>query len=356
MTRLLQIISLLAVLIATIYFAIVYFLPEIVNVAGTLAIVLLPFIAALLIAMLMEPLIRLLMVKLKMKRGLAVFFSMLSVFSLLGIIIFIAVFRLAAELMDLSISLPHYINLATSFIESTFQKGKILFFSLPQGVINQVNDNLNTVTDYLTVLASSFAGSLISFAVSLPSAVLAILVTILATFFFSKDREVVVKFIYDIIPHPWGDRFLEVSREITKAFINYIRAQSLLITITTIQAIVGLYIIGSQYALTIGFLVGFLDVIPVLGPAGVFVPWIIWSFVMGNTSFGIKLTILYAFIWIVRQLLEPRVVAANLGLHPLAVLIVMYVGLKLMGVLGLILGPVFLIAGEATYKVIRQMK
>ncbi len=356
MTRLLQITALIAAVIATIYFAVAYFLPKVYAIASTLILVLLPFIMAIIMAMLMEPIIRLLSVKLKLTRGQAVSLSMLTVFSSLGLIIVFVFFRLTEELVKLSMTFPYYVTLVSTFIETYFQKGKLFFFSLPPGVISQVNDNIDTITSNVADIVSGLAGSLVSIAASLPGIVLGVIVAVIATFFFSRDRGIIIGFIGEVIPKPWGDRFIDVSREVAKAFISYIRAQSFLITLTTIQAIIGLYVIGAQYALTVGFLVGLLDVIPVLGPAAIFIPWAIWSFIMGNTGFGVKLVILYLFIWIVRQSLEARVVAGNLGLHPLSVLVVMYIGLKLMGVPGLILGPVLLIAGKAIFNVFRQEK
>ncbi|NTW04694.1 MAG: sporulation integral membrane protein YtvI [Peptococcaceae bacterium] len=353
MTRLLQLVLLIATLIATIYFTMVYFLPKVIVFASATLGLLMPFIFALLFALLMEPVIKLLMDRLKMSRGYAVSLAMLSIFSLLGFVIVVVALRLADELIKLSLNIPHYLGIISVLIEDSFQRGKILFFSMPTGITNQVNENLTTVMGYITILASDLAGSLVNFAISLPSAVVGIIVTVIATFFLSRDRSAVVDFISEAFPKPWGERFVDVSREIFNAFINYIRAQSFLIMLTTILAIIGFYIIGSQYALTAGFMVGLLDIIPVLGPAAIFIPWAIWAFIVGNVSFAVKLLILYLFLWIVRQMLEARVVAANLGLHPLAVLVVMYIGLKLIGVLGLILGPVMLIAGKAMYKVLK---
>jgi sporulation integral membrane protein YtvI len=349
----LQLVLLVATSIATLYFTVAYFLPEIMAIAIVIIGLLTPFIIALLLALLMDPPIKLLMDRLKMSRGNAVSLVMLSVFSLLGFIVVVVSLRLADELINLSQNIPYYLDIISVLIENSFQKGKILFFSLPPGIANQVNENLTNVTGYITVLASDLAGSLVDFAISLPSAVVGIIVTVIATFFLSRDRSVIVDFIKDVFPKPWGQRFVDVSREVFNAFINYIRAQSFLIMLTTILAIIGFYLIGSQYALTAGFLVGLLDIIPVLGPASIFIPWAIWAFIAGNVSFAVKLVILYLFLWIVRQTLEARVVAANLGLHPLAVLIVMYIGLKLIGVLGLILGPVILIAGKAMHKVLK---
>jgi predicted PurR-regulated permease PerM len=117
-----------------------------------------------------------------------------------------------------------------------------------------------------------------------------------------------------------------------------------------IISIAGLYLSGAQYALTVGLLVSFFDLIPVLGPATVYLPWIIWSFVSGSTAFGVKLTVLYLTVLVVRQVMETKIVSANLGLHPLATLVAMYAGLKTIGIPGLVLGPIVMIAAMAVFK------
>ncbi|KUK81852.1 MAG: putative permease, partial [Pelotomaculum thermopropionicum] len=143
-----------------------------------------------------------------------------------------------------------------------------------------------------------------------------------------------------------------VIREIGVAFVGYLKAQSILIFISTVISVVGLYLAGAEYALTMGLIMGFFDLIPVLGPATIYIPWAIWSFITGATGFGIKITILYVIVLLSRQFLEAKIVAANLGLHPLATLIAMYAGLKTMGLIGLILGPILLIAVQAIIKAV----
>ena len=156
--------------------------------------------------------------------------------------------------------------------------------------------------------------------------------------------------LLDLIPSPWDEKVAQVLRDIVAGFINFAKAQLMLMTITVIISVSGLYIIGSEYALTIGLLAGFLDLLPIVGPALIYLPWIVWSFTSGDATFAVKLIILYCVLAGVRQTLEAKVVSVNLGLNPLATLIAMYAGLKLIGVIGLLLGPILLIAIKAVQK------
>lgn len=356
MTRYIQILALVAAVLILVYFSAVYFVPEIFAVVSKLLSILVPFIIAALLALLMEPAVQWLMAKTRMSRSLAVGVSMLTFFGAISLLLVLVVFRLVRELIDLSVSLPRYVKPVEEFTIYTFERSKILYFSLPPEITGRISEGLGTITGTLSNIASSMAHFIVNFASALPGAVLGIIVLFIATYFFSRDRSLIVKFWVTIIPHPWGEKSLDIAREIAHAFLSYIRAQTVLVSLTTVQAILGLYIIGAKYALTVGFLIGVFDMIPVLGPATIIIPWAIWSFIIGNTAFGVKLVVLYLLIWIVRQVLEARVVAANLGLHPLAVLVAMYVGLRIIGVAGLIFGPMLLIAIQATYKAVKHEK
>jgi predicted PurR-regulated permease PerM len=113
---------------------------------------------------------------------------------------------------------------------------------------------------------------------------------------------------------------------------------------------VSLKILGVKYVLTISLLVGLADILPVLGPGAVFLPWIVWQFINGRTGMGISLLAVYIIISVVRQFLEPKIVGDNIGLHPLTTLISLYVGLQLGGAVGLILGPVTVVIFIACYR------
>jgi sporulation integral membrane protein YtvI len=340
--------------LALIYFSALYFVPELFDIISKGLVLLIPFIIAALVALLMEPVIVFLTSRTRMSRGVAVALSMLAFFGGLGLVVTLAVSRLVRELSDLSVYLPRYVKPVQEFSIHTFERSKILYFSLPPEVTEKLRESLVNVTGNLSKMAESLAGFLIGLASALPGAVLGIIVALIAIYFFSKDRALIVRLWLNLVPSPWNQRSLQVAREVSRAFLSYIRAQAFLVSLTTLQAIVGLYIIGASYALTIGLLIGIMDVMPVLGPAAIILPWAIWSFISGNVAFGIKLIVLYLLLWLVRQTLEARVVAANLGLHPLAVLAVMYIGLKIIGVAGLILGPILLITLQSAYKALKK--
>ncbi|MBR2570475.1 MAG: AI-2E family transporter, partial [Paenibacillus sp.] len=138
--------------------------------------------------------------------------------------------------------------------------------------------------------------------------------------------------------------------DLQKALFGYLRAQFILISITAVVITIGLMMIGVDYAVTIGMLIGIVDLLPYLGVGAVMVPWIAYCFITGDASIGIGLSILYGIVLVARQVMEPKVLASSVGLDPLLTLVAMFVGLKLFGVFGLIIGPVSLVIGAAIHR------
>ena len=138
--------------------------------------------------------------------------------------------------------------------------------------------------------------------------------------------------------------------DLQKALFGYFRAQFIMISITAVVVIIGLSIIGVNYAISIGLLIGLVDLLPYLGVGAAMVPWIAFTFIYGNISLGIGLSILYGVILITRQILEPKVLASSVGLDPLPTLIAMFVGLSCSELSGLIIGPVSLVILSAIHR------
>ena len=73
------------------------------------------------------------------------------------------------------------------------------------------------------------------------------------------------------------------------------------------------------------------------------IPWAILCAINGDLNLGIAIIILLVIMSVIRQLLEPKLVSKNIGIHPIFTLIAMYTGFKVIGVMGLLIGPIVLI-------------
>ncbi|HZK17943.1 MAG TPA: sporulation integral membrane protein YtvI, partial [Clostridia bacterium] len=308
---------------------------------------LVPFIIAILISLLMEPMVRRLQKVRFFNRNLAVGATMLAVFLFIGFLIALLIAKLVPELIRLS----NFLEKNRGFFKTIFQDilagGERIFYSLPPTAVEQVEKVINNLSATIYDIVNHIVHALLGLVTAIPGILLFIIIVLVGTYFFSKDRDAMRNTWLRVVPSPYNNRIAELSQRIFGAFLGYIRAQLTLVTITTTQYIIGLYLIGVEYALTIGLLIGFFDLIPVLGPSTIFIPWIIWSFIFGSTSFTLKLTVLYLVVFVMRAVLEAKIVAANIGLHPLTALVSMYIGFKLMGFFGLVLGPIVAVAVQA---------
>ena len=137
-------------------------------------------------------------------------------------------------------------------------------------------------------------------------------------------------------------------KKIISALGSYLKAQGTLILISFIEVLIGLYIfkwigLNVNYPLLSALGIAFVDALPILGAGTVILPWAIISSVNGNIRLAIALVILFIIITIVRQILEPKIVSNKIGVHPIFTLIAMYTGFKLIGLIGLFIGPIILI-------------
>ncbi len=313
-----------------------------------------PFLLAVFLAFLIEPFVGFLQERARMPRALAVGTAMLTIFGGLGFLITLAVTRLIVELVLLSKYLPRYIYDIESVILSWQESAGNYYFNLPTDVRQFISEkitgtsyNLDNVVQNAQVLTGRLLNLLLQFVSAVPIWVVLVVIAGIATYFMSKDKRIILLYWIRSLPAPWGRKSVEVAKEIFQAVINYVRAQLILISITFLQTLAGLHLIDAPYVLLMALVIGVADLIPVLGPSSIYIPWIIWSFVVGDTAFAVKLLILFGIVIVVRQILETKIVSTTMGLHPLATMISMYVGLKLLGAQGVVAGPLFLITLKA---------
>lgn len=307
----------------------------------------LPFVIALVLAYLIEPLVQFLEKKARFNRNLAVGIAILIVVFLVGILVTFAIFKLYAEIVSLSTILPQYYNRVSADISNLLIRLEDFYLRLPNPAIEVIQNNVSRLYTALETILRTLVAPL----AALPSLITIIIISAVATYFISKDKEIINKFCWSVLPRPWQDKTRRAKNEVVLAVAAFIRAQATLVSITTLIATVGLSIIGVEYALIIGLLAGLFDFLPILGPSGIFIPWIFYNcLVVPNYSLAICLSIVYLAIMLIRQIAEPKIVGDAIGLHPLASLMAMYIGIKIIGVTGFIIGPLTLVALKAVIK------
>lgn len=122
-------------------------------------------------------------------------------------------------------------------------------------------------------------------------------------------------------------------------------------SVNAVVVIFGLSLLGTNFIVLIGIAVGIFDILPVLGPGTILLPWAAYSLLTADYVLGIGLLVIFGLTSVMRNALTPVVLSENIGIDPLAILAAMYAGLVLWGALGLIVGPIALVVYVALVEV-----
>lgn len=321
-----------------------------------------PFLLALMLSLFILPIVSLMERRLLMPRSLATFSVIFLLFiSLFGIII-IGISELIQGTSYLSEQLPTYFQLMVGFIESFINNKLLPIYQHLTSLINHLNEKQQaTISEYVHLYGKQLGaagGSLLehllraitNFFTSLPMSITVFLIVMIATFLITNDFDYLKQVTKKITPIRATRAGSNVWYHFKRSLIGYIKAQLTLITISFIIMFIGLIILNVQHALTIAFLTSLIDIFPYIGIGTVFIPWIIYSFITGNHMLTIGLSIIYMFITIIRQLLEPKILAIHVGVHPLSALIILFICFQIWGVFGLFVAPLLLILISALYQ------
>lgn len=201
--------------------------------------------------------------------------------------------------------------------------------------------NLSWITTPIT--------GVISTASRIPSLIISIVVTIVLACFMTADYDLIVKFVYCQFPKNKRKNVTRAKDLLKMNLGKMAKAYALIMLVTFTEVFIGLTILkmiglfNSSYIAVIAVVTAIVDVIPVLGTGTIVLPWAAYSFITGNIGMGIGLLVLYATVTVIRQIVEPKLVAGQLGLPPFVTLIAMYLGLKIFGVLGVFILPIIAI-------------
>jgi sporulation integral membrane protein ytvI len=295
-----------------------------------------------------QPFSRFLEKKLKFSQKIATIVSIVLFLVIFLGFISLSALRLSGEIYKLSINLNKYSKEAQSLWNTAIDKVYSLLGYFPEGFDEQVKNSINGFIRMGTSKLGSFINSLINFITSIPTIILYICITILSTFFISLDKNKIMAFLEQQFPKSWIKKVYNIKREMFNVLGSYIRAQIILMTICFFELLISFNILSFlkfnlQYPLIFSIVICIIDALPILGAGAVLLPWSLISFVTGDINLGLALLVIYFLVLSVRQMLEPKLISQNLGVHPLVTLISMYSGFKFFGVIGFLIGPVVMI-------------
>lgn len=302
-----------------------------------------PFVAALVTAAILHPSIRWLQRRLGVPRKFSTLLILLLLFGLLGAGIGYLGYAGGVELVAL---VQNWNGLLES-LQSTLDQIEIMSAQLWRLVPAQLTAAVESVTQGFMEWLNSAMPDLLNAAVEyttdkargVPDVVLALIIYIMACYMLTVDypylRSQAVQHTHQRLLH-----FLKQVRDTAlAAFGGYLRAEFLLSVVVFFILLVGFFVIGQPYGLLLALVLAVMDFIPIIGAGTVMVPWAVIDLFMGNYFHAVQLMVIWGAIALFRRVGEPKFVGDQTGLSPIASLISIYIGWRLAGVLGMILGP-----------------
>lgn len=306
-----------------------------------------PFVLALFMASIIDPAVCWLERRWRVPRGIGA--ALVIVVLVAGLVVggVLAVSRLGLEMIALSRSLPSvYLVVADMVSEVAAQVGRFSA-SLPPALKATLEQQLNSVFRLAQAALTGTLGVLQGWIQVLPGVGMVALITAIATFFISRDKASIGRFLLNMTPREWRSGLVSVKAQLLASTVGLVKAQAVLVIITFIVLLIGLTALGVPYALSASIGSALLDLIPVLGPALIFIPWAAYSLVQGDVGLALALLILYGGVSVIRSVAQAYVIGEKIGLHPLATLLALYLGIRVFGAAGFIYGPLVAIVLKA---------
>jgi sporulation integral membrane protein YtvI len=294
-----------------------------------------------LIALVLGPLVRLLVKRLKFKRWIAALLCLLLFIAVISSLGAWLVSTLVGQVRSFADNAPNHIEeIATRLDEANMWLSRFNEH-LPEGWY------MPSIEEAAPAIIGFFVGEGLGDTgfrafVGIGDFFLNFVIALVSAYFFMADGKKIFEFFKNACPKWLLKQMRHTKEGLTRALGGYFRAQGILMLMVFVISVVGLFILGSPYALLLALLFAVLDFLPILGPALVLLPWALISVIMGNMRMAIGLAIMWGVITIARQVLQPKILGNQMGAHPLASLMAIFIGFRVFGLFGLIIGPVLL--------------
>jgi sporulation integral membrane protein YtvI len=249
--------------------------------------------------------------------------------------------QLAQEAMYLGKNAQDYINLYLDEIVAAANNLGNIYQNLDPSMLSAIENNFSSSITKFSNATVGITGKaltiLLSAVASVPYIIMVVVFTMLATYFIAKDMSAAREKLIGILPEGQEERLLSVMAESKKMLGSYFKSYGTLIALTFAETLVVFLFFNVKYAFLLSLLSAVFDILPILGMGTIYIPLaLIYMFVYHDFFIGIGILVAYLVIVIIRQVVEPKIVSSSLGIHPVAVLAAIFIGLKANGFLGMI--------------------
>lgn len=302
-----------------------------------------PFVVAYIITVVLRPAIVWVRNKTKIPNAIATTICLIGFVIVLGSILWIAGYYVvdgATYIINL-LSSDTTIEAITQFAKDFNEKLKTLSDFL--NIEIKLKDIATVITDAAKSIISALSTISLNIAAGIPNFIISFVIGCIAAFYMLFDYEK----ISTVLKKQMSDKTKKLvsifNNQVLFSLFKMMFSYALLSIICFVELMVGFHILGVEDATFLALIIAIFDILPVVGSGGILVPGGIIALIMGDPFVGIGMIILWTVIVVVRQVLEPKIVGSQIGLYPLVTVATLYIGLKLMGALGLIVAPLYVI-------------
>ncbi|MBO5486293.1 MAG: sporulation integral membrane protein YtvI [Eubacterium sp.] len=317
--------------------------------------VMIPFILAFFAAALIQiPVRKLGKEKIRWKKALSVLFC-----CIFYVLLFLAVAVVGVKMLGGAGKLVEaapiiYQDKIVPFLENISDRMEMSANSAGIELAEQIENSFQEFTQNIGQYVSEFsmkAVKIISGGITeIPGFIVKVVVMVVSTFFMAADYDRIMAFFKEHIPQEKEVALCGGVNYVKNTIGIYVKSYSFLFLLTFAELSIGFMILKVPYPILLGLAIAVFDILPVLGTGGILLPWAVILFFMKNTPLAVGILVLYLIITVIRNIVEPKLVGKQIGLHPLATLMAMFLGLKLTGIVGMIIFPVALAVAMGVVK------
>ncbi len=308
-----------------------------------------PFVLALLLAWALNPAVRWLKGKLTaVSRKAISLIVLILAFGAVGAVCYGLGWALAGQLRSLLENWEPIRQSVSDTIDAVGAWLRHIGDLLPDSMVTTGDDLVGAVTGWLKGLDFSaqiqdLAGRATGLVSAVPSFAVAAVVFVMASYFIVSDYPRLRYMVTEQMPAPVRSFCGQVRDIFMEAFGGYIKSQLLLSFGVFLILTAGFFIIRQPYGLLLAFGLAVMDFIPIIGAGTVMVPWAVIDLITANYEEAVGLMLIWGVIVLFRRMAEPKILGDQTGLSPILSLVGIYAGMRLGGVLGMIVGPLLLL-------------
>ncbi len=308
----------------------------------------LPFTIGWFLSFMARPLVTLLEKRLKIVKKFGSVITIVLVLAICGGVIYLAISFLWSEIRDLIEKFPTLYAELEAGLAKIGNRGSEVFHLLPESLRTSWNSMIANLDDSIGALFSKISEPTVevagSVAKSIPSVFVGVIVTFVAAYFFTAQKDEVLVWAKKVTPDPIVNRMTLVMDNLKYAVGGYFVAQFKIMGVVLVILAIGFWLLKLRFALLIALLTAMLDFLPFFGTGTVLWPWMLYKVLVGDYRMAIFLLIIYAITQVTRQLIQPKLVSDSMGLNPIYTLFLLYTGYKVGGIIAMIFAvPVGLI-------------